>query len=155
MRCFDFEWLQLVNLLVILQGLEQVLPDEVAFDHRRCVLHKAAENLPRRVSVAFPFDFELNEVFRLLFVHTMADDALDTVPAPLLRLLGLGLWLFELKRVDLLHERFRLIQLALVAPLSYWLAEVGYFMRLMLNWFVFLGRLSAIWGVFFGRARVT
>ena len=126
MRCFDFEWLQVVNLLVVLQGLEQVLPDEVALDHRRCVLHEAAKNLPRRVSIAFPLYFELNRVFRLLFVHTMADDAFDAVPAPLLRLLGLGLRLLELKRVDLLHERFRLVQLALFAPLSYWLAEVGY-----------------------------
>ena len=126
MRCFDFEWLQVVDLLVVLQRLEQVLPDEVTLDHRRCVLHEAAKNLPRRISVAFPFDFELNRVFRLLFVHTMADDAFDAVPAPLLRLLGLGLGLLELKRVDLLHERFRLIQFALFTPLSYWLAEVSY-----------------------------
>ena len=56
----------------------------------------------------------------------MADDAFDAVPAPLLRLLGLGLRLLELKRVDLLHERFRLIQFTLFTPLSYWLAEVSY-----------------------------
>ena len=125
MRSFDLEWLQVVDLVVVLQRLEQVLPDEVALDHWRCILHETAKNLPSRISVTFPFDFELNRVFRLLFVHTMANNAFDAVPAPLLRLLGLRLRLLELKRVDMLHERFGVVQLALLTPLSYWLAEVG------------------------------
>ena len=80
----------------------------------------------------------------------MADDTFDSVPAALLRLLGLWFRSFELLRVDLLHKSFLIVKFALFTPLSYRLAEVGRIDRLNLHFFILMMGLIGNSGFFIG-----
>ena len=120
----EFEDLKSIEILILLQTLQEALSYEVAFYHRRCVLNKAAENLPSRLIVPLPLDFKLNRVLGLFPVNSMTNNSLDSVPASLLRFFRLSFGTFELKRANLEDLLFLLLLVTFLASLSNWFAQI-------------------------------
>ena len=93
------EWLVrlsrlLHKLLVDLQRLHETLLDQVAFDKRGRILSETIESLPGWLSVAFPHDFEFDDILVAVSNYPVSNDAVDSEPTAFLRLLG-GLGLDE------------------------------------------------------------
>ena len=88
--------LHLLDLLFELVVGADSGPDEVPLDHGSCVFDKALEAFPSGLFPVLPFDFELNHLSLVDFVHSVASDTLYPEPALIFGLNRLWRGLFEL-----------------------------------------------------------
>ena len=109
------ELAEIFQFRILLQRLEKILSDKVAFDHGCRIFNETTKVFPCRLGVVLPLHLEFHPVFVTDSGDAMASDALNFVPACILGLFGLLFWRrSHIESVNLLNYHHLLLVMVLI-----------------------------------------